>query len=78
MDLFITNTQLVDYLHCLWVIVMFFGLSFWRHPFTAEDPLVNNWCNAKFLQICSDKETNYMIWVSNFFSKFSFLGELFL
>ncbi len=27
----------------LWIIVMFyqlFGLSFWRHPFTAEDPLV--------------------------------------
>ncbi len=34
-----------------------FGLSFWRHPFTAEDPLVKNVCNAKFLQICSDEET---------------------
>ncbi len=37
----------VDY---LWVIVMFyqlFGLSFWRHPFTAEDPLVSKWCSAK-------------------------------
>ncbi len=30
-----------------------FGLSFWRHPFTAEDPLVSKWYNAKFLQICS-------------------------
>ncbi len=31
----------------LWIIVMFyqlFELSFWRHPFTAEDPLVNKWC----------------------------------
>ncbi len=30
----------VDY---LWIIVMFLsavGLSFWRHPFTAEDPLM--------------------------------------
>ncbi len=27
-----------------------FGLSFWRHPFTAEDPLVSKWCNATFLQ----------------------------
>ncbi len=39
----------VDY---LWIIVMFyqlFELSFWRHPFTAEDTLVSKWCN--FLQI---------------------------
>ncbi len=28
--------------------------SFWRHPFTAEDPLVSKWCNATFLQIYSD------------------------
>ncbi len=36
----------------LWCFYQF-GLSFWRHPFTAEDPLVSKWCNAKFLQICS-------------------------
>ncbi len=28
-----------------------FGLSFWRHPFTAEHPLLRHWCNATFLQI---------------------------
>ncbi len=37
-----------------------------RHPFTAEDPL-NKWCNATFLQICSDEEINssqsLMAWV---------------
>ncbi len=33
-----------------------FGLSFWRHPFTAEDPLVSKWCNAKCLQIYSKEE----------------------
>ncbi len=69
MDLFLTNMQLLasqddnwwtglDY---LWIIVMFyqlFGLSFWRHPFTAEDPLVSKRWNAKFLQICSHEETN--------------------
>ncbi len=42
----------------LWCFYEQFGLLFWRHPFTAEDPLVSKWCNAKFLQICSDEETN--------------------
>ncbi len=40
--------------------------SFWRHPFTAEDPLVSKWCNATFLQICFHQETNssssWMAW----------------
>ncbi len=35
-----------------------FGLSFWRHPFTAEHPLVSKWCNAKFHQIWSNEEMN--------------------
>ncbi len=42
----------------LWCFYQLFGLSFWRHPFTAEDLLVCTWCNAKFMQICSDEETN--------------------
>ncbi len=50
----------------LWRFYQLFGLSFWRHPFTAEDPLVSKWCNATFLQICSDEETNsstsWMAW----------------
>ncbi len=50
----------------LWCFYQLFGLSFWRHPFTAEDQLVSKWCNAKFLQICSDEETNsstsWMAW----------------
>ncbi len=28
-----------------------FGLSFWRHPFTAEDPLMSKWCNATLLNL---------------------------
>ncbi len=44
----------VDYL--LWYFNQLFELSFWRHPFTAEYPLVSKWCNAKFLQICSNEE----------------------
>ncbi len=27
-----------------------FELSFRRHPFTAEDPLMSKWCSAKILQ----------------------------
>ncbi len=39
-----------------------FELSFWRHLFTA---LVSKWCNAKFLQISSDEETNSSIsWIA--------------
>ncbi len=25
--------------------------SFWRHPFTTDEPLVSKWCNATLLQI---------------------------
>ncbi len=42
---------LVDYYD---VFNQLFGLSFWRHPFTAEDPLASKWRNETFLQICSD------------------------
>ncbi len=52
----------------LWCFYQLFGLLFWRHPFTAEDPLVRKWCNATFLQIFYE-ETNS--------STFSFLCELF-
>ncbi len=50
-----------------------FGLSFWRHPFTAEDPL---WCNATFLK--SDEETNSsgMTWGRVNVQLIVFLGEL--
>ncbi len=35
----------------LWCFYQLFGLSFWRHPFTAEHPLLRQWCNDTFLQI---------------------------
>ncbi len=35
----------------LWCFYQLFGLSFWRHPFTAEHPLLRHWCNDTFLQI---------------------------
>ncbi len=36
------------------IIVMFLSAVwtlFWRHPFTAEHPLLRHWCNAAFLQL---------------------------
>ncbi len=71
LNLFLTNTQILTLQDInwwtgvvwitwglLWCFYQLFGLSFWRHPFTAEDPLVSKWCNAKFLKICSDEQTN--------------------
>ncbi len=43
-DEFISNTQLFTsqgvnwWIGVVWIIYHLFGLSFWRHPFTAEDP----------------------------------------
>ncbi len=74
----------VDY---LWIVVRFLSaVLFWRHPFTAEDPLVSRWCNAKFLQICSSEETKLIyildgLWVSkvsanlHFWVNYSFKAE---
>ncbi len=60
--LFITNTEILNsqdtwwsggvWIICglFWCFYQQFGLSFWRHPFTAVDPLVSKWFNAAFLQ----------------------------
>ncbi len=58
MDLFMIN---IAYITCglLWCFSQLFGLSFWRHPFTAEDPLMSNWCNVTFLQIYSKCITHF-------------------
>ncbi len=59
-------TDRLEWCWLLWCFYQLFGLSFWRHPFTAEHALVSEWCNATFLQICSDEETNsstsLMVW----------------
>ncbi len=72
--LFISDKTLIDGLEwcgLLWCFISCLDSFFWRHPFTAEDPLVSKWCNATFLQICYDEK-------ANFSSKLSFLGKLFL
>ncbi len=66
---------------CLWIIVMFLsadGLSFWRHPFTAEHPLVSKWWNAKFLQIWWRNKLIYNLddlRVSEFLANFYFFSD---
>ncbi len=72
MDLFLINTQLLSsqdvnwwtgvvWITCglLWCFYQLFGLSFWRHPFTAEHPLLRHFSK-------SDEETNsstsWMAW----------------
>ncbi len=61
----------------LWCFYHLFGLSFWRHPFTAKPSIVEQViCNATFLQICSDEETNssYILAglrVSTFYNKYT-------
>ncbi len=47
----------------LWIIVMFLSSAIWTvilmiHPFSSVDLLVRKWCNAAFIQTCSEKETN--------------------
>ncbi len=59
-----------------------FGLSSWRHPFTAEHPLVSKCCDAKFFNsVLMKKQTHlHLGWPEGeyIFSKALFLGELFL
>ncbi len=44
-------TDGLEWCGLLWCFYQLFGLSFWRHPFTAEHPLLRKWCNATFRQI---------------------------
>ncbi len=50
----------------LWCFYQVSELSFWRHPFTAENQLLSIWCNVTFLQFCFNEETNsstsWMAW----------------
>ncbi len=66
----------VDY---LWIIVIFLstvGLTFWRHPFTAEDLLGSKLCN--FSKSAPKKKQTHLHlgWPEgeSIFSNFSFLG----
>ncbi len=54
MDLFITSMQLFTAQTNWWTGVV--RLSFWRHPFPAEDQLVSKWFNSKCIQICNEEK----------------------
>ncbi len=69
MDLFLICSfcllqMLTDGLECCGLLSCFyqlFGLSFWRHPFTVEHPLLSKWCNATFLQIWWSSKLIYIL-----------------
>ncbi len=75
MYLFLTNKQLFTsqainrWTGVMWItfellhFYQLFGLPFWRHPFTTEDPLVSNWCNAIFPKfVPMKKQTHLHLW----------------
>ncbi len=67
------NKTLIDKLEwcgLLWCFHQLFGLSFWRHPFTAEDPLVSNISPNLFLW------RNKLIYIED--EQIFILSELFL
>ncbi len=54
MHLFLTNMQIfisqdVNWFTGLWYFYQLFGLLFWWHPFTAEDPFESKQCSDKYL-----------------------------
>ncbi len=78
--LFVWNMMLTDRLEwcgLFWCFYHPFGLSFWRHPFTADDPLMSRWCNAKFLQILRIQGEKICLWV-NFQQIFMFAWTILL
>ncbi len=72
-------TDGLEWCGLLWCFYQLFGLSFWRHPFTAEDPLLRQWCNATFLQIWQrNKLVLVGLRVRAFSAYLNVFGELFL
>ncbi len=68
-------TDGLEWCGLLWGLYQLFGLSFWRHPFTAEDPLLRQWCRDTFLQIWWRNKLIYILdnlRVSTFSANFHF------
>ncbi len=67
-------TDGLEWCGLLWCFYQLFGLSFWRHPFTAEHPLLRQWCSDTFLQIWWRNKHLHLEWPEgeNIFSKYTF------
>ncbi len=55
-----------------------FELSFWRHPFTAEDPMGLSDVMLHFFKSDDEKKKLLYFLVGLRVTKFQFLGELFI
>ncbi len=79
LDLYLSNTQLVDYLYYLWNIAMFLS-AIWTLILTA--PIHCTGYTDQWLQWCNFSKSvpKSLVWPESeyIFSKSSFLGELFL
>ncbi len=69
-------TGVVWYCGLLLCFYQLFGFSFWRHPFTAEHPLLSK-CNCISANLIKKQTQLYLGWPEGdyIFSKFSFLGD---
>ncbi len=65
-------TDGLEWCGLLWCFYQLFGLSFWRHPFTAEHPLLRQWCNATFLQIWWRNKHLHLGWPKDIFQQIKF------
>ncbi len=73
MNLFLANRQLftskdlIDWQEScglLWCFYQLFGLSLWRHPFTAEDPLGSKRWNANSPNLFQWKTNSCISWMT--------------
>ncbi len=59
----LTNTQLLLLGLLMWCFYQLFELSFWRHPFTAEDPVLSKWSWHNFYKfVPMKKQTHLHLW----------------
>ncbi len=54
---------------------VFIRLSFWRHPFTAEHPLLRHWCRDTFLQIWWRNKLILILDGLHFWLNYSFMSD---
>ncbi len=70
----VRGKQEMTFFHDFFFFLSAVGLSFWRHPFPAEDPLVSKRCNATFSKsVLTKKQTHLNFGIlSTFSANFNF------